>query len=368
MYKFDKRIVITLDAGGTNLVFSAMQSNEFIVDPITKPSNAQDLDLCLATMVEGFEEVIAKLDQKPVAISFAFPGPADYPNGIIGGHLPNFPSFRNGVALGPFLESKFGIPVYVNNDGDLFAFGEAIGGVLPEINNKLAELGSPKRYTNLLGYTFGTGFGIGMVISNHLNRGNNSCVETFCLRHKNHPEVIVEEGVAIRAIKRVYGEESGDINHTYEPKEICEIAEGTREGNQEAAIRAFEEFGEVAGDAIATAITLTDSLVVIGGGLCGAKKFFMPSLMNQLKGLLHTIKGEEMNRLQMKVFDLDNEDEFAQFAHGAARPIKVYGSDRTVIYDPMKSTGVAVSKLGASKAISIGAYSFALAMLDEQGE
>ena len=193
MYKFDKRIVITLDAGGTNFVFGAMQSNDFIIDPITMPSNAHDLDLCLQTMVKGFEEVISKLDQKPVAISFAFPGPADYPHGIVGGYLPNFPSLRGGVALGPFLEEKFGIPVYLNNDGDLFAYGEAIGGVLPEINAKLAELGSTKVYKNLLGYTFGTGFGIGMVIDNRLNRGNNSCVETFCLRHKNHPEGRLEK-------------------------------------------------------------------------------------------------------------------------------------------------------------------------------
>lgn len=366
MYKFDKRIVITLDAGGTNFVFGAMQSNEFIVDPITMPSNAQDLDLCLATMVDGFEKIISKLDQKPVAISFAFPGPADYPHGIIGGYLPNFPSFRNGVALGPFLEEKFGIPVFINNDGDLFAYGEAIGGILPEINAKLAELGSTKVYSNLLGYTFGTGFGMGMVIDNRLNRGNNSAAETFCLRHKNHPEVYVEEGVAIRAIKRVYAEKSGDIHHTFEPKDICDIAEGKLEGNREAAIAAFEEFGEVAGDAIATAVTLTDSLVVIGGGLTGAKKYFMPALLRQLRGVLHSIKGEEIPRMPEKTYNLDDEEEFVQFAHGAARPIKVYGTDRTVIYDPMKATGVAISKLGASKAISIGAYSFALAMLDNQ--
>ena len=366
MYKFDKRIVITLDAGGTNFVFGAMQSNDFIVDPITMPSNAHDLDLCLSTMVKGFEQIIDKLDQKPVAISFAFPGPADYPHGIIGGYLPNIPSFRNGVALGPFLEEKFGIPVYINNDGDLFAYGEAIGGILPEINAKLAELGSTKVYTNLLGYTFGTGFGMGMVIDNHLNRGNNSAAETFCLRHKNHPEVYVEEGVAIRAIKRVYAEKSGDIHHTYEPKDICDIAEGKLEGNREAAIAAFEEFGEVAGDAIATAVTLTDSLVVIGGGLTGAKKYFMPALLRQLRGVLHSIKGEEIPRMPEKTYNLDDEEEFVQFAHGAARPIKVYGTDRTVIYDPMKATGVAISKLGASKAISIGAYSFALVMLDSQ--
>lgn len=366
MYKFDKRIVITLDAGGTNLVFGAMQSNEFIIDPITLPSNAADLDLCLATMVKGFQMVIDKLDQKPVAISFAFPGPADYPNGIIGGYLPNFPSFRNGVALGPFLEEKFGIPVFINNDGDLFAFGEALGGVLPEINAKLAAMGSSKVYTNLLGYTFGTGFGMGMVIDNHLNRGNNSAAETFCLRHKNHHEVYVEEGVAIRAVKRVYADRSGDHESKLEPKDICEIADGTRPGNQEAAIAAFEEFGEVAGDAIATAVTLTDSLVVLGGGLVGARKYFMPALMKQLKGVLHSITGEEIPRMPEKAFDLDNEEEFVKFANGAARPIKVYGSDRTVIYDPQKSTGVAISKLGASKAISIGAYSFALSMLDNQ--
>ena len=366
MYKFDKRIVITLDAGGTNFVFGAMQSNEFIVDPITMPSNAQDLDLCLSTMVSGFEQVISKLDQKPVAISFAFPGPADYPHGIIGGYLPNFPSFRNGVALGPFLEEKFGIPVYINNDGDLFAYGEALGGILPEINARLAELGSSKRYSNLLGFTFGTGFGIGMVIDNNLNRGNNSCVEIFCNRHKNHTEVYVEEGVAIRAIKRVYAEKSGEIDHTFEPKDICEIAEGTKPGNREAAIAAFEEFGEVAGDAIATAVTLTDSLVVIGGGLTGAKKYFMPALMKQLNGVLHSIKGEEIPRMPTKAFDLDDEEQFVLFANGAARPIKVYGTERTVIYDPMTATGVAMSKLGASKAISIGAYSFALSMLDRK--
>ncbi len=366
MYKSDNRIVITLDAGGTNFVFGAMQANEFIVDPITMPSRAANLDECLATMVSGFEQIIAKLETKPVAISFAFPGPADYPNGIIGGYLPNFPSFRDGVALGPFLEEKFGIPVYINNDGDLFAYGEALGGMLPEINSRLAELGSTKVYKNILGYTFGTGFGMGMVIDNQLNRGNNSCAETFCLRHKNNPEVFVEEGVAIRAIKRVYAEKSGDLNHTFEPKDICDIAEGKIPGNKDAAIAAFEEFGEVAGDAIATAVTLTDSLVVIGGGVAGAKKYFMPALMRQLKGELKSLKGEVIPRMPAKAFYLDDEEEFKQFARGEARELKVYGTDRTVIYDPMKSTGVAISKLGASKAISIGAYCFALSELDKK--
>ena len=163
MYSNDNRTVITLDAGGTNFAFGAIKGNKFIVEPLVLPSNADDLDRCLETMVEGFTRIIDKLDEKPVAISFAFPGPADYPNGIIGGYLPNFPSFRDGVALGPFLEDKFGIPVYINNDADLYAYAEAMGGVLPELNEKLAKSGSNKHFNNLLAFTFGTGFGFGFV-------------------------------------------------------------------------------------------------------------------------------------------------------------------------------------------------------------
>ena len=366
MYRYDNRVVITLDAGGTNLVFGAMQANKFIVEPITMPSNADDLDKCLATMVEGFQAVIDKLEAKPVAISFAFPGPADYPNGIIGGYLPNFPSFREGVALGPFLEYKFGIPVFINNDGDLFAYGEALGGALPEVNAKREALGCPKRYKNLVGYTFGTGFGIGVVVNNQLNRGDNSCIETFCLKHKKMPDIIVEDGVAVRAIKRVYGEVSGDVKHAFEPKDICEIADGKRPGDVEAAKQAFAELGEIAGDAMATAVTLVDGLIVIGGGITAARKYIMPSLLKELRGKMHTITGEELNRVQMKVYDLDNEEEFKEFAKGDQRALKVYGTDRYVAYDPQKRIGVMISKLGASNAISVGAYAFALSQLDAQ--
>lgn len=366
MYRYDNRVVITLDAGGTNFVFGAMQANKFIVDPITMPSHADNLDKCLATMVEGFKAVIAKLETKPAAISFAFPGPADYPNGIIGGYLPNFPSFREGVALGPFLEYTFGIPVFINNDGDLFAYGEALGGALPEVNARLEAMGSSKQYRNLIGYTFGTGFGIGVVINNTLNRGDNSCVETFCLRHKKYPEVIVEEGVAVRAIKRVYGEASGDVNHSFEPKDICEIADGKRPGDRAAAEKAFAELGEIAGDAMAAAVTLTDGLIVIGGGITAARKYIMPSLLKELRSKIKTLGGDELNRVQMKVYDLDDEAQFREFAKGDQRALKVYGTDRYVAYDPQKRIGVTISKLGASKAISVGAYAFALSQLDAQ--
>ena len=367
MYRNDQRTVITLDAGGTNFVFGAIRANKFIVDPITLPSNADDLDKCMATLVDGFEQVMAKLDHKPVAISFAFPGPADYARGIVGGfYLPNFPSFRDGVALGPFLEEKFGIPVYINNDADLYAYGEALAGALPEINEKLEKLGSAKRYQTLLGYTFGTGFGFGFVTNGELHTGDNSCIETFCLRHKYMPGVMVEDGVAVRAVKRVYREESGIDDPTLQPKDIFDIAEGTREGDQEAARKAFATMGEVAGDAMATAVTLIDGVIVIGGGITAAKKYIMPALLKELRSQMHSIEGEAFDRVQMKIFDLNDEAEFEQFAKGASRDLPVYGTDKVVTYDPMKRIGVMITNIGASTAISLGAYAYALNEVDKK--
>ena len=363
-YSNDSRIVLTLDAGGTNMVFGAMRGEQYVTEPITLPANANNLDLCLKTMVLGFESVMNTLTEKPVAISFAFPGPADYPNGIIGGYLPNFPSFRDGVALGPFLQQQFGIPVFINNDGDLFAFGEALGGALPEVNAKLAALGSDKRFHNLIGYTFGTGFGIGCVINGQLNRGDNSCVETYCLPNSHIRDVILEDSVAIRAVKRVYGERSGDNDPLLTPKDIFDIAEGVRPGNPEAAQAAFAEMGAVAGDAMAVAAQLMDGLIVIGGGITAARKYFMPALLESLRGTVRTLSGDTLAKVQMKVYDLDDEAEFAAFARGSARELKVYGSERTVTYDPQKRIGIMVSKIGAPKATSVGAYDFALAQLD----
>src|SRR5277367_5877579 len=114
-YNQDSQVVMTLDAGGTNFRFSAMRGNRQVTQMVSMAAEGNDLDLCLHKITEGFMRVEAMCPAPPVAISFAFPGPADYPNGIIG-DLGNLPCFRGGVALGPRLERHFGIPVFINND------------------------------------------------------------------------------------------------------------------------------------------------------------------------------------------------------------------------------------------------------------
>jgi len=361
----DGRVVLTLDAGGTHFAFSAVRGGEPLGQAVTLPSRGDDLEACLDTLVAGFAAVRDGAGEAAVAISFAFPGPADYPGGIIG-DLGNLPAFRGGVALGPMLEERFGLPVFINNDGDLFAYGEALAGLLPEVNAALAAAGSPKRYRNLLGVTLGTGFGAGLVSGGRLYLGDNAAgAEIWLLRNKLDRECFVEEGVSIRAVRRTYAQGAGiPFEEAPEPRELFEIAEGRRPGDSAAAREAFRRMGEVAGDALADAVTLLDAPVVIGGGLAGAATLFLPALVAEMNGTLRGVSGGEVRRMEVAAFNLEEPAERARFLAGEATTVAVPRSGRRVPYDPFKRIGVGVSRLGTSRAVSLGAYAFALAALD----
>lgn len=358
-YTGDRRTVLTLDAGGTNFVFTAMQGCRPVTDPVRLPSAADNLQQCLDTIVEGFRICSGKTGEQPVAISFAFPGPADYKAGVIG-DLPNFPAFRGGVALGPYLQRMFGVPVFINNDGNLFAYGEYMAGSLPLINARLRESGCGKQFRNLISVTLGTGFGMGVVTEGRLLLGDNGCGgDIWCFRNGVYPDMIAEESVSIRAVCREYAALSGD-RRTLTPKDIFDIAEGTAAGDIDAAAGSFEMLGRAAADALASAITVIDGPVSIGGGLSGANKYYMPALVGELRSTLATHGGARFPRLQTEVFNLDDPDEFGRFASVKNTVVRIPGSDETVEYDSSKRIGVMTARGSTSRIISTGAYIYAL--------
>ncbi len=361
----DPRIVMTLDAGGTSFRFSARRGCERITQVVTRPSHGNNLPKCLATLIEGFEQIRELCPAPPVAISFAFPGPSDYRAGIIG-DLHNLPAFRGGVALGPMLEARFGLPVLINNDGDLFAFGEATAGFLPWVNDQLAQAGSSRRFENLLGVTMGTGFGAGLVHRGELFKGDNAmAAELWLFRNKSEPNTNVEEGVTIRAVRRHYASAASvALADAPDPRAIEEIALGRQPGYRAAAVEAYRHLGEIVGDALAHAMTLVDGLVVLGGGLSAARPLFMPALVAELNGVFTTPDGRPFRRLVQQAFDLDEPVQRAEFLHGSVREIVVPGTARRILYDPVPRLGVGISRLGTSEAIALGAHAIALRSLD----
>lgn len=355
-----KSIIFVLDAGGTGFKFSAVQDYKEIIEPFTIKTASDTLEEQLNKIIEGFRRT-EELCGKPAAISFCFPGPADYTNGIIG-DLANLPLFRGGVALKDMLENEFKVPVYINNDGDLFAYGEALGGVLPEINAMLEKAGNPKRYKNLVGFTLGTGFGGGVVLDGKLLQGDNSAgAEVWCMRNILYPQTSAEDSISIRGVRRVYAREAGiEFNDAPQPFDIYEIAMGNKEGNKDAALKAWDEFAIVLADIIANIATVVDGIVVLGGGLSGASKIFMPKVVELLNKEYPGLDGNKIPRMEISAYNLDDKQGRKDFASVTGKMIKVPFSDKEVWYDPSKKIGITATKLGTSSAVCIGAYAYAM--------
>jgi len=356
----EKTTILTLDAGGTNLVFSAVQNRQILKQKVHLPAPSENLEDFLKKVISGFSELQQKVRIKASAISFCFPGPADYENGIIG-DLENLPFFLDGIPLAKMLEEVFKIPVFINNDGDLFALGEAIEGYLREINRE-----SKKEYSNLLGITLGTGFGGGIVVNSKLFGGDNSAAaEINRMSNSLNREQSVEEVLSIRGICRLYAEASGiPVEKTPIPFEIFQVGLGKKEGNKTAAAEAWKTFGRVLGDALANAVSLTDSCVVIGGGLSGAYSLFLPSTLEQMNSTFHKNDGSRMPRMELTAYNWENTLEKAAFLKDESRILTVPFSDKTQVYRPHKKIAVGISRLGTSEAVAVGAYAYAISKLD----
>lgn len=358
-FQSSRQVVLTLDAGGTNFHFSAIRGGKTVSGPLKTPSFGSDLDRCLANIIGGFSRISEKLEEEPAAISFAFPGPADYPRGIIG-DLENLPGFRGGVALGPLLEQKFDLPVFINNDGNLFALGEAEAGLLPRVNRWLKDKGQGKRYHNLFGVTLGTGFGGGIVHRGRMMIGDNSAAgEIWVMRNKVEGDDTAEEEVSIRALRRTYARQAGlSPNQSPQPREISAIARGRKPGNRPAALEAFRRMGENLGDALANAITLVDGIVVVGGGIANSYDLFIPAVLEEMNGNLGAV-----SRLESKVFDLEDPAGREDFTRNRIREIPISPGGDPIRYDPHKRIGIGKTRLGTEAAVFIGAYVFALRKL-----
>ena len=179
--------------------------------------------------------------------------------------------------------------MFINNDGDLFTYGEAICGLLPHVNERLHAAGSPKQYNNLFGVTLGTGFGAGIVHNGELFIGDNAAAAEIweCAansqplprrRGREHP----------RRPAGLCGELEGEARRAPTPKDIYEFACGSGQGDRQAAILRLQHARRSIGDALANAITLVDGLVVIGGGLSAAAPLFMPRLVAEMNGTIES--------------------------------------------------------------------------------
>jgi len=201
------------------------------------------------------------------AIAAACPGPMDPINGIIVSP-PNIPEW-NYFPLQEYLVSKYQIPVSLNNDANLAAYGEWF-------------FGAGKGCSDLIYLTISTGVGGGIILNNSLyigasgfaaELGHTTLIHQGPLctcGHTGHLEAIASGPSIVRWVKSQLEDESlkehfpeGELN----AKSVSDAAEN---GN-ELAIAAYERAGKYIGIAIADFLHIFNiKTIIIGGGVSRA--------------------------------------------------------------------------------------------------
>ncbi|PLX22843.1 MAG: hypothetical protein C0600_16145, partial [Ignavibacteria bacterium] len=295
-------LILSLDAGGSNFVFSALKEAIPVVSPVRREVDTRDLHQCLEDIVAGFSHMGELCEEKPRAISFAFPGPANYSEGVVG-PLANIPACASPVAIGAFLEERFQLPVYINNDGDLFAYGEGRAGFLPELNARLAQSGEHRRLRNLVGLTLGTGLGCGVYLNGTLLQGDNdAAAEIWGSADPTGSGLPVEEIISIRGLRRLFAAEAGlQEDEAPAPVEIYRLLDGDDIAGKQAAAAAFRTFYSTLTEVIRSCITLFDGVVILGGGIAGSAQRFLPAVVASLNEETLLPDGRHVHRVESRV-------------------------------------------------------------------
>lgn len=108
-------------------------------------------------LIDMIHHFIANMPQSPyglIGIGICVPGLIDKNQKIV--FAPN--SNWRDIDLKSFIQEKFNVPVFIENEANAGAYGEKV-------------FGAAKNHDNLIYASIGTGIGIGVIINNHLYRG-----------------------------------------------------------------------------------------------------------------------------------------------------------------------------------------------------
>jgi len=158
-----KRIGIGIDLGGSSIKFALGTEDGEILKRGTRPSCAEEsyhiiLDE-ISKAIQYLAEHAKSIGKQVSAIGMGTPGSVDVTSGFLKGSTPNFKHWKQ-VPIKTELENRVGLPVFVDNDANLMALGEA-------------RFGAGVGHKNIICLTIGTGVGGGIILNGELFRGSN---------------------------------------------------------------------------------------------------------------------------------------------------------------------------------------------------
>lgn len=279
---------IGVDLGGTNIAAGLVDENYKIVCKKSIPTGAdrapelivEDMAaLCHALCAEAKVSV-----DEVVSVGIATPGIANHDTGVVE-YANNLPFLR--FPIGPMLSERFcGKPVYIENDANAAALGEAVAGAAKGTKSSVM-------------ITLGTGVGGGIIIDNKVYSGFN-----YAGAELGHI-VIEHEGRQCSCGRKgcweAYSSATALIKMTKEKLEECHarkrktvMADAPRISGRTAfdAMRAGDEAGrEVVemylsylGTGLVNIVNIFQPQVIsIGGGVSGEGQWLVDALVKKIR-------------------------------------------------------------------------------------
>ena len=258
-------IIAGVDVGGTNIEVGLVDEKNNVVARAKRNTPTEGPDAVVATIVE----LVASLDESPVAVGVGIPGVVHEGKVLT---VPNLSNWTDQPDLGKILESALGVPVALGNDVNVGLLGEWSAGVAQDVDNVLAVW-------------MGTGIGGALVLDGRPFNGSRGAAGEI-------GHVVVQSGGALcgcsrRGCVEAYaGRRSmaaaaaamADAGRTTSLFDIRD-EEGKEKLTSKVWARALEEEDELAmqlfdmaiemlGIGVASVVNVLDvELVVIGGGI-----------------------------------------------------------------------------------------------------
>jgi glucokinase len=248
--------VIGIDLGGTKILAGKIADEKVIAQKkVLVPKGGSEEDV-IHSLCEAIDSVI---DKEVSGIGIGVPSVVDVEKGIVY-DVQNIPSWKE-VHLKEVLESRYNLPVSVNNDANCFALGEHY-------------FGKGKEYENFVGLIVGTGMAAGLIINNRLYNGANCGAGEFgTIPYLDHCFEYYSSG---QFFENVYHRSGEEIFHL------------ANQGDKEA-LSMFDELGMHLGNAIQTILYAIDpAIIILGGSVSQAYQHYKKSLWQNLQSFVYS--------------------------------------------------------------------------------
>ncbi len=280
--------VVGVDIGGTTIKAAAATSQGEVLSEVRLPTQRGSGEVILEGILEAIGQAIEEARLTPVdiaAVGIGVPGGVDRKRGLWGGSTTIHLGMR--VSLTSMVKERFGIPAFIDNDGNVAALGEM-------------RFGAGADVLDMIYITLGSGVGGAIIIDGqiHYGRGRIAGEIGHMIVQKDGPRCGCGAHGCLEALASATAmiRETRNALQAGEPTLIRELVAGdpaqlngeiiarAAQQGDELALRIWQEAGEALGVAIySLAMLLGPEVVIIGGALAQAGDILLKPMYQKLE-------------------------------------------------------------------------------------